>query len=261
MHRPIGYRGFWLGLLASLILAAPVAGQSTGSTSLDEGLQSVDSLRAAGAFSEARDRLSALRDEHPNAVPVLWRLAYTEVDLGKQADEKEAASPHYEAALEVANAAVDTDSTNARAHLAKAIAEGRIALDAGTRERVQRSRAIKRHADRAIALDSTLAGAYHVRGRWHRGVADLGFFERAIVKTVYGGLPDASFEQSVRDFERALALEDEPFHHLELGKTYLKMDRPEAARKQFETVLEMSADDPFEPGYRDEARTLLEEMD
>jgi hypothetical protein len=33
------------------------------------------------------------------------------------------------------------------------------------------------------------------------------------------------FEQAVRDFKRALELEDVRFHHLELGKTYLKIDR------------------------------------
>jgi tetratricopeptide (TPR) repeat protein len=245
----------------SLIVAVPATGQSTGPTERERALQSADSLRAAGAFLDALNRLSGLQEQHPDAVPVLWRLAYTQADLGRRADGKEKAAPHYEKALEAANAAVAADSTSAHAHLATAIAEGRIALDAGTRERAQRSRAIKHHADRAIALDSTLAGAYHVRGRWHRGVADLGFFERAIVRTMYGGLPDGSFEQSVRDFRQALALEAEPLHHLELGKTYLKMDRPDEARAQLQMVLDVPADDPFEPQYREEARSLLKDLD
>jgi tetratricopeptide (TPR) repeat protein len=141
-----------------------------------------------------------------------------------------------------------------------AVAEGRAALDAGTRERIERSRAIKRHADRAIALDSTLDGAYHTRGRWHREVEDIGFFQRAIVKTVYGGLPESSIEQAVQDFQRAIELNDEVFHHLELAKTYLQMDRPDAARRELQTALDMPGTDPFAPRYKEEARDLLDDL-
>jgi hypothetical protein len=184
----------------------------------------------------------------------------TEVDIARTLDGKDARTPHYERGLTLADAALAADAANAHAHLAKAVAEGRLALDAGTRERVQRSRAVKEHADRAIELDSTLDGAYHTRARWNREVSDLNFFERTIVKTVYGGLPKSSFEQSVRDFKRAIELHDERFHHLELAKTYLKMDREGDARRELETVLEMPAEEPFDSQYAEEARTLLEDL-
>ena len=58
-------------------------------------------------------------------------------------------------------------------------------------------------------LDPENEMAYHVRGRWHYGVADLNWIERAVVKTVYGGLPDASFEQAARDLEKARDLNPE----------------------------------------------------
>jgi tetratricopeptide (TPR) repeat protein len=248
-------------LVLSLPNAAPSVAQSSGgTTALDEALARVDSVRTDGRFQEALSQLSRLRDERGDEVGILWRMSLIQVDLAKTLDGKDARKPHYQKALTLANAALAADTTNAHAHLAKAVAEGRIALDAGTQERVRRSRAVKKHADRAIELDSTLDGAYHTRARWNRGVADLGFFSRAIVKTVYGGLPEASFEQAVRDFKRAIELHNERFHHLELAKTYLKMDREEDARRELKTVLGLPAKDPFDDRYKKEAQKLLAEL-
>jgi len=250
-------------ILMSGVLAAPALAQSPGAgeTVPEETLATADSLRRAGAFQAAQERLQALREEYPDQISVLWRLVYTYADRGQATEDEDARVQYYENALDVATAGLAADSSSARAHLAMAVAQGRAALNAGTRERIERSRAVKRHAERAIALDSTLDGAYHTRGRWHREVEDLGFFQRAIVKTVYGGLPESSLDQAVSDFTRAIELDDRIFHHLELGKTYLQMDRPDAARRELQTVLDMPAREPFDPRYKEEARRLLNDLE
>lgn len=259
----------WLHVLSALVgvfllggFVGSAAAQTVSQTSdLQTSLEAVDQLREQREFREALSRLSTLREAHPENVDVLRRLAFTWADLGKATDDLSQRKNYYETALSHAQDALTADSTSAWAHLAVAMSEGRVALNAGTRERVERSRAVKRHADRAIELDSTLAGAYHVRGRWHREVESLGFLQRTLLKTVYGGLPDASYEQAVRDFQRAIGLEDRTFHHLELGKTYIQMDRSEAARQELQTALELSGSDPFDPEYKQEARDLLEELE
>ncbi len=252
--------------ILSLAFAPCVVGQTPASpdtteATVETALATVDSLRQAGRFSAARQRLETMQKERPDDVAVLWRLVYTWADLGQATDEENARKQYYKQALRVAEAGLAADSTDGRAHLAMAVAQGRAALDAGTRERIERSRAVKHHADRAIAIDSTLDGAYHVRGRWHREVEDLGFLKRTIVRTVYGGLPESSLDQAVRDFKRAIALDDRLFHHLELGKTYRQMDRPQAARREFQVVLQMPAREPFDPEYKAEARKLLDDLD
>lgn len=248
------------------VLAVPATAQTADPAEIDapadlkQALVEVDSLRNAGAFRDAFSRLSTLNNEHPQSAEVLYRLALTRVDMGEMADADQARESMYSAALERAQAAVDADTLHAYAHLSKAIAEGRVALTAGTKEKIQRSRAVKHHADRAIELDPDLASAYHVRARWNREVADLGFFSRTIVRTVYGGLPDASFEQSVRDFQTAIEKEDTIVHHIELARTYLKMDREEDAKKELQTVLSMENEDPDDPQHKKEARELLDDL-
>jgi tetratricopeptide (TPR) repeat protein len=260
--RPLVVASLLVG--ASLLMGAGPSAAQSGSPQAplpDSALAPVDTLRAQGDFRGALSRMSSLRGEYGDEVELLWRMALTRVDIAKTLDEKGARTQQYEQALTLAEAALTTNASNAHAHLAKAVVEGRMALDAGTRERVQRSRLVKKHADRAIELDSTLDGAYHTRARWNREVSDLNFFERAVVKTVYGGLPESSFEQAVRDFKRAIELHDERFHRLELGKTYIKMDQPDKAREQLQLVTDMPAREPFDQRYLEEATALLNDLE
>lgn len=247
-------------LLCFLALPVQVAGGPVAPDRLEEAFETVDELRSERRFRDALQLLHRLQNEHPNNVEVLYRLAFTWSDLGKAAEGERQPTEFYRKALETAEQAVTADSSSAWAHFAVAVAQGRLTFHAGTRERVERSRAVKAHAERAIELDSTLAGAYHVRGRWHREAADLNFFQRTIVRTIYGGLPEASFEQAVDDFRTAIVLETRAYHHLELGKTYRELGRHDAARKQFRTALQVPSSDPFDPEYKREARHLLSEL-
>lgn len=247
----------WLGLGAG-----PAVGQSAGraETGVPDALAAVDSLRTRGEFRSALSRLHRLENTDPRNAEVLSRRAIIWADLGKRASNQQRTLSFYRQSLAAAEAAVEADSESAWAHLAVALAEGRLTLHVSTRERVERSRAVKRHTDRAVALDSTLAGAYHIRGRWHQEAATLNAVVRAVVRVVYGGLPEASLEQSVADFQRALDLETRTYHHLELGKTYVKMGRTNAAREQFEAALAAPSVDPFAAEYKEEAQLRLEKV-
>lgn len=237
-------------------------GQSTGEEedNFQRTLAVVDSLRAEGEFRQVLSRLQRLQNAHPERADVLYRLAFAWSDLGKEAENERRKVNFFEQSAAVAEAAVAADPESAWAHLAVAVAEGRLTQHVSPRERVERSRAVKEHAERALELDSTLAGAYHVRGRWHQEAAELNFFQRTAVKVVYGGLPEASLEQAVSDFQRALELETRTFHHLELGKTYLKMGRSDAAQDQLQAALEVPPKDPFASEYKAEARRLLQQF-
>lgn len=249
--------GMWLAVAAAL----PPHVQAQAADGLQATLNQVDQLRTEGAFREAFATLTGLRQEHPNTAAVLWRLSRTKVDLGEQRTREEEREQFYRDALADAEAAIESDATNAHAYLAGAIAAGRVGLISGTREKVEMSRTVKEYADRALTLNDALPAAYHVRARWNYEVASLGFFSRAIVRAVYGGLPDASYEAAVEDFERSIALDDRVVDRLELGRTYIAMDQEDKAREQLQTALDLPNKDPDDPQYKDEARELLDELD
>lgn len=246
-------------LCLGTIPAGALPAQPAAPDSFRSALARVDTLRAQGRFRPALARIDRLHRRSPRDVEVLWRRALVISDIGRRSPDEDSTVALHRRALRVADSARAADSTNAWAHLVTALAAGRLTLHVGPSERVRHSRAVKQHADRALALDSTLAPAYHLRGRWHRQVADLSFFVRALVRTFYGGLPDASLEQAVRDFEQATRLASTSYNHLELGKTYRAVGRDTAARAQLERAL-TRAGSPFEAEHKREARALLEEL-
>jgi len=227
---------------------------------LSDTLSQVDSLRAAGDFRQAFATLNDLAQDNPNHAEVLWRLSRTKVDIGEQRTRDEERERFYQQAFEDAEAAIAADSANARAHLAGAIAAGRVGLISGTRRKVEMSRTVKEHVDRAIDLNPDLPAAYHVRGRWNYEVASLGFFSRTVVRAVYGGLPDASYEAAVENFERSIALDDRVVDRLELARTYIAMDQETQARTELQRALELPNKDPDDPQYKEEARELLDDI-
>jgi len=258
---PPGAQGLLASFLLTVSLGVPsVAQEAPLPPDLPTALSRIDTLRTQGDFRAALARADRLQRRHPDEVEILWRRALLLSDLGRRLDGKDETIKHHRRALQVADSARAVDSTHPRAHLVTALAAGRLTLHVGASKRIRHSRTVKRHCDRALALDSTLAPAYHLRGRWNRQVADIGAFKRALVRTFYGGLPDASFAAAVADFKHAIALESKPYNHLELAKTYLEMDREEDARDQLRRALATSGS-PFEAEHKREARALLSELE
>jgi FimV-like protein len=257
-----------LAQTASSSLSSRLAGHAADSpsdvSSNEDAWAPLVRLRTQRRFREALAELNNAAREveqgSPLAAEVFWRQALVWTDLGKTADNRRKTVAFYKQAVARADAALAADSTNAWAHLMKALAEGRLCLHVGSDERIERSRAVRMHAERALALDSTLATAYHIRGCWYRSVADLNLLERTVVRAVYGGLPEATFEQSVRDLKRALSMESRSYHHVELAKTYVAMGEEEKARTHLQAALESSGS-PLDPEYKEEARSLLQDLD
>lgn len=264
---PLLPRSNWTGfpllagtLLALLLADSTLAQTNTSGGSPETNLTRVDELRRQGRFRTALTRLDSLAAHRPASADMYWRRALLLTDLGKRTTDEDEAVSLYRRARTLADSARAADDASPWAHLVTALTAGRLTLHVGRGERIEHSRTVKQHTDRAIVLDSTLAPAYHLRGRWHRAVADLNFIQRTLVKAIYGGLPDASFEQSIRDFRRAIDLESKPYNHLELGKTYLEIGRDDDARAQLRRALDTSGS-PFDEVHKKEARSLLEEME
>jgi tetratricopeptide (TPR) repeat protein len=133
-------------------------------------------------------------------------------------------------------------------------------LKEGPKGKLALAREIKSEADRALAIDSENARAYHVRAIWNREVASLNFFERAAANTVLGGVPaGASMDNAVRDLRKAESLEPNYVnHHLELGRTYRMLKRWQDARRELEQAIALPpTSNSRDPKYQDEARELL----
>lgn len=247
--------------LAVLAAAAPTPA-AADSTSVARALATADGYQAQRDFEGVITTCRAAVATDSMSYALWWRLARAYSDRGTRAQfdgDKDRAEISFEQAVKAGRRAVVLTSNEAEGHLELAVALGRLALFKGGKEKLRLSKEVKSEADRALALDPKLDRAEHVLGRWNRGIAELSFFEKAAANTILGGLPKgATMDAAVTHFEKAIALApDYANHHLELGRTLLKIGLKAKAREQFEKALACPVGSPFDADYKAEAQQLM----
>src|SRR6185503_876064 len=217
-------------LLAALALALASAGARAESAEelIRKGDVFYDKLQAAEAlkFYLPAEKLDW------NNVRLLVRIARQYRHLMSDATKTSEKQQLGTTAVDYAERAVALAPNDPEAQLALAISYGKLLPFADTGEKIATSRLIKIASDKVIALDPKNDLAWQVLGRWYLGLAEVGGVKRALAQVKYGKLPPAKYEDAVRCFEKAIALNpDRLMHYIELGRTYEKMGRDADARK------------------------------
>ncbi|MEY3897337.1 MAG: hypothetical protein RLZZ214_2858 [Verrucomicrobiota bacterium] len=164
-------------------------------------------------------------------------------------------------ALAYAERAVAAAPNECDPHLSVAICLGKITPYLGNRETVEVSRKIKIAAEKAVKLNPKNDYAWHLLGRWHQSLANIGGATRALAGIIYGGLPAASNETAVECFRRAIALNPKRLVHVvELGRTYGMMGRKDEAKRYLQTGLAMPNQDKDDPETKQRGKASLKEI-
>lgn len=164
-------------------------------------------------------------------------------------------------ALAYSERAVKAAANKSDSHLSVAISLGKLAALVGNRERVEASRRIKQSSETAVRLDPRNDYAWHILGRWHQALANMGVGTRALAKVIYGGIPAASNEEAVKCFEKAIALKPSRLiHTIELGRTYAQMGRKDEARKLINRGLAMPNREFDDPDTKIRGRATLADL-
>jgi tetratricopeptide (TPR) repeat protein len=117
--------------------------------------------------------------------------------------------------------AVQADPKNATAHLCVAVSYAKNFPFVDNKTEINWSKAMKAECETAIALDPKQDVGYYLLGRWHFGTANMNFLLKGLVKIVYGGLPKASNEEAIKNFQKAVELApNRIIHHAALAKVY-----------------------------------------
>jgi tetratricopeptide (TPR) repeat protein len=222
-----------------------------------------DALAAEARFDSktALDLFLRLDAARPNDPIILQKLSRQYSDLTLDAPDVAEKKRLCTAALTYAQRAVALRPTDPVNVLSLAICYGKLATYADTRTKIEYSRHVREHAERALALDPAYDYAHHVLGRWHYEVASLGAATRFIVKLIYGGLPNASTAEAVRLLTRATELSPQlPSHRVELGFALLADNQIAAAKTAFEQALALPQQEKYDDEARRRARTALEKL-
>ena len=174
-------------------------------------------------------------------------------DIGEDLDA-EKAEPYFEQAVRYAEELQKRFPEKAESYYLLAVSYGNLALLRGSKEKVKLSGYVLHNVQKAIELNPNYANAYIVLGVYYQEVASLNGFLKAFAHLFFGELPDGTYEDAVRSFQKALTLRtDRPVYtYFHLGRTYEYMDRPEQAEKVYRQALQLPATD-----HRDHATKQL----
>lgn len=241
------------------ILSLSVMADNDAASQIAQGDSLYDSLDNNGALEHY---VAALQIDSMN-YEANWKASRAFTDVGETIEDDDERAEFYLKGSKLARKAVEIDSTGAKAHLYLSIALGRVALDAGAKERIKLSKEIKKEVDLSIKYDPSDDIAYHVLGRWNRKLSNLSWIESGFADIFLGGVPeDASDENAVAAFKKAIEIKPNHInHHLELGITYEMMDLEEEAKKEFQICLDLPISDSSDPKYKTQATEYLEDLE
>jgi tetratricopeptide (TPR) repeat protein len=242
-------------IVLALACHAAVAANPQAEQLIEQGDAEVKAMHAPEALALFDQAAKA----DPNDVEILLRLSQQCSNLISQAKSPAEAESYARRSLDEAKQAVSLAPDNPKAHLSLAIAYGRITDFEDDKEKVEDSRHVKAEADKTLELDPKEDFAYHVLGRWNYAVATLNPVLKIIAKFVYGGIPDASLEEAVVDYKKAIELAPQRvIHHHELARAYVALGQLDGARKEWETELTLKPEDNEGVIDQKEAREELE---
>jgi tetratricopeptide (TPR) repeat protein len=191
----------------------------------------------------------------PNNVRLLVRISREYRDLMGDATDSADKVRLGGVAVNYADRAAALAPKDPEAQLAVAISYGKLQPFQANRQRFDEVHIIKVATDKAIELDPGNDLAWHVLGRWYKGLAEVDGLHRALAQAAFGALPSASYEEAATCFEKAIQLNpNRPIHYIQLGCVYAKMGRKDEARRLLSKGLSMQNTEKEDPETKREGQ-------
>ncbi|MEJ2636418.1 MAG: tetratricopeptide repeat protein [Calditrichia bacterium] len=245
-------------VLFALVCLAMAQTDTTETALIAQG----DSAYAAYNNKAAAEYYTKATQVEPNNYEATWKLSRAYADMGEALTRKDERNRFFKKSEELARKAIQIDSTGEKGHLYLAIALGRVALDAGAKERVQMSKEIKAETEKAIQLDPNDYLAWHVLGRWNKKMATLSWIEKSFANIFLGGVPKgATLENAMKDFKKAIELNPHYINnYYQLGLTYEDMGDKKMAIEEYKKVGELPQTNWEDPKIKKEAQERLKHL-
>jgi len=146
-------------------------------------------------------------------------------------------------------------------YLLMGLSYGNSSRYAGGKEKVKLARDVEKNFKKMIELKPDYAPPYIGLGIYYREVANLNFFLKFIAKSLLGGLPNGTLEDSEAMLIKAVELApDRVFTHYELAITYLDIGKTEKVKYHLNKVLELPDTDHLDPLKKKTAKKILRDL-
>ncbi|MFM7839256.1 MAG: hypothetical protein ACKO6K_06785 [Chitinophagaceae bacterium] len=241
-------------LSVQLLTAAPLYAQDVARWMV-EARQAEKNFQDPEALSKYLDIVKV----QPHHLVALCRASELSSKIGKRFSEFAQQKNYFRQAQRLAERALEVNPQDAEANFVMSVALGRMALIASGEDKVKAVKDIKKYAERSIRLDPGNYKGYHVLGKWHYEVSSLTVWERWLVKLAFGAFPEATFAESIRNYEISRKLNPALLlNYLEEAKACYKIDDKRKALELLRIIPALPNYSSDDPQIRQEAGKLLQ---
>jgi tetratricopeptide (TPR) repeat protein len=248
-------RGLWAVLL---VLVSLCVVENSEAIDIRADLRQADQLEDSDRLTEALEVLKNAEQSDPENPELLYRLSNVNSELVDTLPDDRQKKASAQTALKYGKRAVEKGPGLSEAHLALAIASGKITDFVGDRTKMEYSRVIQSEAEKAVQLDPKNDLAYLVLAKWNFEMSDLNPILRGIAEMLYGQVPASSQEKAVEYFRKAIAIAPNRInYHFEFAQVLDRMGKKEEARAEYQKVLQLTPTDKEDRDDQKEAARAL----
>lgn len=228
--------------VAGVLADAVVNGVREFAEPVPEHLRAGYQALMAGDAETAIDLWTKLYDRYPSAEVCghLARVHYYKTFFLGEGPEHPRHIEHITNMRAWAERALALNPNSSIGHAMLAAAIGRLAQLSGSQRQILLSTwEVRTHADRAVLIDNTWMGHF-VLGSWHREVASVARWMRALAGLLRTRIPEGSYTKAIEHFEEVLRQYPENNTiYAEMAHTYEKMGDMKRAKALYERCIAM----------------------
>lgn len=209
----------------------------------------------------------------PKSFDALMKLTRAYNDVGEDikgiefraedqsSSNKKVVEEYFKTAAEYAELLQEKFPDKAESYFFLAATYGHLALFKEGRQKVRLARDVERNSKKAIELDPEFFPAYIVLGVYYREVANLNWALKAFAKTLFGGLPNGTDEDSIKTLLKAIQLNPQIIHtRFELAKTYEAIGEGDKVAEQLKEIIDLPIVDHQDKMIKAEAKKELQRL-
>lgn len=211
-------------------------------------------LKEADALAKYKEALEV----QPLNVKALWKSAELMGRIGSRLkEEKQRVAPLTEA-RKYADSALGIENRDADVNYAVAASAARLSMVTSGKDKARNLRDMKNYADTALQLNPNHAKALYILGKWNYDIYNLNVPEKAAVKVLFGGMPRASIEDAIKNFEKARAADPLLIvSYWDLANAYVKNHQTDKAMEVLNRMIKLPPKTEDDNGYKAQGKTLL----
>lgn len=228
-------------------------------TDIKVQIQQADELFDDNKFQEAVRLLKSLDQSNPE---ILWRLGRALFKVSGSESNNAKKSEHIREAYKLIAEALEKDDQSFASHKWYAILlDAKSNLD-GVKERVTQLENVKKHMQRAIDLNPGDATSRYILGEFAFGLADLPWYQRKIVSTIFATPPTGTYEEALENFLKAEALSPDFYsmNKLMIGKCYYQLKENDKAKEFLTKGANVVVQNEDDRKCKEESESLLKKV-